>query len=132
MLMLNKESSGLTSPIKRRIRMKKGMLRFGLWTMVAGLLTTACATRHYTPVVATSTTGEVVVTETPPPPRREVIGVAPGPSYVWVRGYWVFRDHRWVWVPGHYQLRPRTTAVWVEGHWDHTVRGWVWTPGHWE
>jgi len=102
-------------------------------TILGIFLASGCATRtEYQPVVTTVPTGAVVVTETPPPPRHEVIGVAPSSAHVWVAGYWVYRDRRWVWVPGHYEPRPRPAAVWAPGHWDHTTRGWVWTPGHWD
>jgi hypothetical protein len=37
-----------------------------------------------------------------------------------------------VWVPGHWEVRPRAAAVWVEGHWSRTSGGWRWTPGHWD
>ena len=48
---------------------------------------------------------DTVVEEAPPPPARvEVVGVAPYPGAVWIRGYWVrgYR-HRWVWVRGYWR-----------------------------
>ncbi len=39
----------------------------------------------------------------PPPPRYEVVGVAPGPGYIWINGYWAGN-------PGHYR--------WVRGRWS--------------
>jgi hypothetical protein len=56
----------------------------------------------------------------PPPPRQEVIvGVSPGPDYVWVGGYW---DGS----PGHY--------TWVGGRWDHPPHGQhgQWFAPHWD
>jgi hypothetical protein len=38
-----------------------------------------------------------------PPPREEVVTVAPSPSHVWVRGYWVQQGPNWVWRPGHWE-----------------------------
>ena len=95
-------------------------------------LFTACQTKHYEPVVTTTPTGEVVVTEAPPAPQQEVVGTAPTTSHVWIPGYWMYKNNRYVWVPGHYEVRPRLNAVWVPGQWNHTSRGWVWTPGHWQ
>jgi hypothetical protein len=112
--------------------MKRELFQLGLLLAAVSVLPMGCATRHYEPVVATSTGGEVVVTEVPPAPRHEVIGVAPSTAHVWIPGHWRYRYHRWVWVPGYYEARPRPAAVWVPGHWDHTSRGWVWTPGHWD
>jgi len=36
-----------------------------------------------------------------------------------------------VWVPGHWDVRPRARAVWVKGRWRHHPRGWYWVEGHW-
>jgi hypothetical protein len=75
---------------------------------------------------------EVYVNEVPPPPREEVIvGVAPGPSYVWVGGYWTWHHSNWYWVGGRWAPRPRPSAVWVPGHWESRGRGHVWITGHW-
>lgn len=75
--------------------------------------------------------GAVYVRVRPPVYRTEVVGVAPGPGFVWIRGY-----HRWdggayVWVPGRWERRPQARAVWVEGSWRHNRRGWYWVEGHW-
>src|SRR5256885_16853973 len=108
--------------------MKRAILRFLAVITAASFFATGCYSHR---VVATPS-GEMVVVEAPPSPRHEVIGIAPSASHVWVQGYWSHRHGRWVWVPGHWELRPRATATWVPGHWDQTSRGWVWTPGHWD
>lgn len=71
-----------------------------------------------------------VVAVAPPPPRTEVIGVAPSPNHVWVRGYWAWQGRHHVWRPGHWELR-RHGEHWVDGHWRAHRNGWVWVPGHW-
>ena len=112
--------------------MKRETLRILLLVLLGSLFISGCATKHYEPVVSTTPTGEVVVTEAPPAPRQEVVGTAPSTSHVWVEGYWMRSNGRWVWVPGHYESRPRLNASWVPGHWNQTSRGWVWTPGYWQ
>ncbi len=42
----------------------------------------------------------------PPPYAYRARGMAPGPGYVWVDGYWVSRGHRWHWVSGHWAPPP--------------------------
>jgi hypothetical protein len=46
---------------------------------------------------------------TPPPPPPPYAyrerGMAPGPGYVWVDGYWALRGNRWHWMSGHW-VRP--------------------------
>ena len=73
---------------------------------------------------------EVVVVVTPPPPQVEVITVAPGPNYVWSRGYWYWTGGRYVWVRGRYIARV-PGRVWVHSHYVRHSRGWVRVRGHW-
>ena len=75
--------------------------------------------------------GAVYVRERPPAYREEVVGVAPGPGYFWIRGYWQWGGAAYQWVPGRWEMRPRPNAVWVEGRWRSAHRGWYWMPGHW-
>ena len=112
--------------------MKREILRLVLLVTVGSFFVAGCASHRYEPVVSTTPTGEVIVTQAPPAPRQEVITTAPSTQHVWVQGYWMYRNGRWVWIPGHYEARPRVNANYVAGHWDRTSRGWVWTPGHWE
>jgi hypothetical protein len=67
----------------------------------------------------------------PPPPRAEVVvGVAPGPDYVWVGGFWDGSPGHYVWVRGHWDHPPHGHGAWVAPHWDrdrdghyHQVKG---------
>lgn len=93
-------------------------------------VTTTTTTREVT--TAGPATREVVVTRTPPVVRVETQTVAPGPGYVWTRGYWRWTGTDYAWVPGSYVVRPRPAAVWVEGHWVPRTGGWVWIPGYWQ
>ena len=57
----------------------------------------------FSPAAAHVDLGVVVGTPPPPPPATVVagpVGVAPGPGYVWVNGYWNWVNGGWVWVPG--------------------------------
>lgn len=75
---------------------------------------------------------EVVVTRPPPAVRVERVTTSPGAQYVWTRGYWRWTGADYVWVPGSYIVRPRTTAVWVDNRWERRSSGWVFVAGHWE
>jgi hypothetical protein len=68
----------------------------------------------------------------PPPAEVEVIGVAPGPDYVWIGGHHEWRGSAYVWVGGRWAARPHRRARWVAGHWRHTREGWYWVDGHWK
>lgn len=74
--------------------------------------------------------GDAVVYQAPPPPRAEVVGVAPGPAYVWISGYWVW-NNRWSWHRGYWTRRPRAGTRWVPGYWRHRGNEWRWNAGHW-
>ncbi len=75
--------------------------------------------------------GAVFVRLGPPVYPVEVVPVAPGPGYVWIRGYWAWGGAAYYWVPGRWEARPRPYAVWVEGRWRREHRGWYWAPGRW-
>jgi hypothetical protein len=56
---------------------------------------------------------------TPPPPlRAEAYGVAPGPGFVWVNGYWGYRGSGYAWVPGRWSRPPYARATWAPGYWE--------------
>ena len=67
----------------------------------------------------------------PPPPRVEVYGVAPGPGFVWVGGYWRWVRNDYAWTPGRWERPPRRGAVWVPGHWEQRRNGYRWREGRW-
>ncbi len=113
---------------------KRNVSRVLVLAAVSGFLATGCYS-HQAAVrerVVPAPTGRVVVSEAPPPARPEIIAPAPTVSHVWLKGYWTFQDGQWVWIPGHWEVRPRTGAVWAPGQWDRTSTGWIWTPGHWD
>jgi YXWGXW repeat-containing protein len=72
-----------------------------------------------------------VVATAPPPPRVEVYGVAPGPDYVWLGGYWSWAGGRHEWVGGHWE-HGRPHQRWVAHRWVHERDGWHLSEGHWE
>ena len=74
---------------------------------------------------------EVVVTEEPPAPVAEVVGVAPGPGFIWIGGYYHWYGGRWVWYRGHYERPPHPGAAWVRPR--YVVRGGtrVYVRGYW-
>ncbi len=67
----------------------------------------------------------------PPAPRYRVIGVAPGPGYVWTDGYWDYRGHNWNWVEGRWVRPPRRGAVYVRPEWRHEGNGYRFHRGYW-
>jgi len=53
----------------------------------------------------------IVLEAPPPPPHREVIvGISPGPDYIWIGGYWDGEPGHYRWVGGRWGVRPIRTA----------------------
>jgi hypothetical protein len=74
---------------------------------------------------------EVVVTQDPPPPVAEVVGIAPGPGYLWIGGYYHWSGARWVWYRGHYERPPHPGAVWVRARYIYRGGARVYVRGFW-
>ena len=72
-----------------------------------------------------------VVYDAPPAPIVETYGVAPGPGYFWIGGYWNWVGGRHEWVGGHW-AEPRRGYRWEPHRWEHAGGGWRQRPGHWE
>jgi hypothetical protein len=75
--------------------------------------------------------GEVVVTEDPPAPVYETVGIAPGPGFIWIGGYYHWSGAGWVWYRGHYARPPHPGAAWIRARYE--VRGGrrVYIAGYW-
>ncbi len=89
--------------------------------MVIGTTLSGCAVRG----------GYVATGYGPPPPRYGIVGVAPGPGYVWTDGYWDRRGNGWYWMSGRWMRPPRPHSVWVPGYWSRHGHGYRFHDGHW-
>ena len=106
--------------------MKKPLSGFLALVFVAGALAVL-------PACVSAPPGQVVYRASAPPPiRSEFVGVAPGPDFIWIRGYHRWEGDGYVWVPGRFERRPRARAVWVDGRWRHHRNGWYWVDGRWK
>ena len=92
----------------------------GMLLLLGGMLA-GCAGGYSTAFVAYG----------PPAPRYGAVGVAPGPGFVWIDGYWNWRGGRYVWAPGYWAHPPRRGAVWVRPEWYRHGNGWRMHEGHW-
>lgn len=67
----------------------------------------------------------------PPAPRVEVVGVAPGPGYFWIDGYWGWRGNRHYWNDGHWEQR-RPGYRWQPHSWQRDGNRYREAPGRWQ
>jgi hypothetical protein len=99
---------------------------------LAAVLSATLSLVSSTQCVTSARGGVVYVDAAPPEALVEVVGTAPAPNHVWIRGYHRWNGSGYVWWPGRWEQRPRARAVWVDGHWEHHARGWYWIAGHWD
>ena len=67
----------------------------------------------------------------PPPIRVEAFGLAPGPGFLWVRGYWGWRANDYYWIPGRWERVPRGRRRWDDGYWERRSDHFYWRDGRW-
>jgi len=89
--------------------------------LLAGTLFAACGAGY----------GAYYAQYAPPAPRYAVVGVAPGPGYVWTPGWWDWRGHDWRWREGAWMRRPHSRAVYVAPEWRREGRGYRFHRGYW-
>lgn len=83
------------------------------------------------PVNGASQGGETWASQPPPPPRPETISERPAPNFVWLPGYWDFRDNQFRWVEGRWDVPPRPNVTWIGAHWEARGDRFVLVPGYW-
>jgi hypothetical protein len=74
---------------------------------------------------------EVIVTQDPPAPLYETVGVAPGPGFIWIGGYYHWNGGSWVWYRGHYARPPHPGAVWIGPRYEFRGGRRVYLRGYW-
>jgi hypothetical protein len=95
-----------------------------------GLIGCVTEPAHADPVTPVVVVQEVVVPAAPPVEVVEVVPVAPGPRWVWTRGYWSWTGYRYVWVRGRYVVGV-PGRVWVPHRYYYRRGVWVHVRGHW-
>lgn len=65
-----------------------------------------------------------------PPPVREEHAPPKRRGYVWIPGYWDWRDDRFFWVDGRWE-RARRGHEYVNPRWIQGPEGWYLEPGGW-
>jgi hypothetical protein len=116
--------------------MNNKLLKPFLIIMGTSLLLTGCVVHDYSsepPSATADTTAEVDVSG-PPPADQETdvaVGVAPGPDFVWVGGFWGWGTGGWAWHRGYWGRPPHRGAAWVRPHYVNRGGRHVWVRGGW-
>ena len=79
-------------------------------------------------------TSTIIVTQTPPP--RKDVPIArpdrPSSAYVWIEGFWTWRNQRYEWMSGHWAMPSTPTAQWVDPRWVKEGNGYRFYEGYWK
>ena len=73
----------------------------------------------------------IIVSQAPPAPQQELVLAQPSPQHVWLVGYWTWRNDRYEWMAGHWQLPPYGTSVWVSPTWEQEGNAYRFHEGYW-
>jgi len=83
------------------------------------------------PQAGTPAVNTVIVTQAPPALQAEVVLAQPTPQHVWLAGYWTWRDERYEWMAGHWELPPTVSSVWVAPRWEQQGNAYRFYEGYW-
>ena len=72
-----------------------------------------------------------VVTSAPPALQSEVVLARPSGDYMWVPGYWSWREGRYQWMSGHWELPPYRGSSWIAPHVEQEGNAYRFYEGHW-
>ena len=86
-------------------------------------------TAYATAVVPGMTT--TIVTQAPPALQQEVVLAQPTPQHVWLAGYWTWRNERYEWMAGHWELPPNSGSVWSAPRWEQQGNAYRFYEGSW-
>jgi hypothetical protein len=86
---------------------------------------------YVTTVPAAPAVSTVVVTQSPPALQPEVVLARPSSQYVWLAGYWTWRDGRYEWMAGHWEIPPGSSSAWVSPRWEQEGNAYRFYEGYW-
>lgn len=110
----------------------------------ASFLLTGCVVRERTvyrsgpppagETVTADTSTEVDVSGPPPPPQEDttvVVGVPPGPDFIWVGGFWGWGPGGWAWHRGYWGHPPHPGMRWFGPRYAYRGGRHIWVRGGW-
>jgi hypothetical protein len=86
---------------------------------------------YVTTSTATPAVSTIIVTQAPPAMQQEVVLARPSSQHVWIAGFWTWRDSRYEWMAGHWELPPNSNSVWVAPRWEQQGNAYKFYEGYW-
>jgi len=93
---------------------------------------TGGSVQYVTTQTTTPATSLIIVTQAPPAPPPQVVVAQPTPNHVWIPGYWTWRNERYEWMAGHWEVPPRAGAQWVNPRWENEGNAYRFFEGYWK
>ena len=84
------------------------------------------------PVATAVPPGYVVMQAPPAPPPPEAIPPRPSSQHVWLAGYWTWRNNRYEWMAGRWEMPPHSGATWIAPRWAPEGGSYRFYEGHWK
>ncbi len=72
-----------------------------------------------------------VVTQAPPSLQQEPVLAQPSTRHVWLPGYWTWRNERYEWMAGRWDLPPNSGATWIAPRWEQQGNAYRFFEGYW-
>jgi len=69
------------------------------------------------PVATAVPAGYVVMQAPPAPPPPEAVPPRPSAQHAWLAGYWTWRNNRYEWMAGRWEMPPHSGATWITPRW---------------
>ena len=92
----------------------------------------APGTTYTTTTTTNPQVNAIVVTQAPPAPQQEVVLARPSGDYVWVPGYWTWREGRYQWMSGHWEMPPNRGSHWIAPRVEQEGNAYRFYEGHWD
>lgn len=97
-------------------------------------VTTTPAGTSYTTTTTTNPApagNMIIVTSALPAPQQEVVLARPTGDYLWVPGYWTWRESRYECMAGHWEVPPYKGSQWIPPYTEQEGNAYRFHEGHW-
>lgn len=83
------------------------------------------------PAVAAGTTSYIVMQAPPAPQPPAAMPAQPTSQHAWIPGFWTWRNSRYEWMAGHWEVPPFAGAVWQNPRWVPESGSYRFYEGYW-
>lgn len=85
-----------------------------------------------TTTTAVPGTNMIIVNQQPPEAPVEAVLAQPSNSHAWIPGYWTWRNQRYEWMAGRWEIPPRANSEWIKPRWEQDGNAYRFYEGYWK